>query len=181
MNKTLVGVVVAVIVIGGGYYYWQGSKTGGFDPSKPYAISGEMGGATSTSGAVNAAPQSAAGELSLKDLLSSSKAQKCTIKVGTVGAGVDGTVLVSSGKVRGDFSSDSAVGKVGTHMIVRDGSAYSWVDGLKAGLKAPVSTSGSGAVTGGVNLEAKFNYQCEPWKVDNSVFTLPSDITFKTN
>jgi hypothetical protein len=174
MNKALIGLVVAVVVIGGGYYYWQNAKTNGFDASKPYAISGEVGGTASSTAASNTK------EMSLKDLLVSTKAQKCTLKVGTLGAGVDGVVYVSSGKIRGDFSSDSAVGKVGTHMIVRDGSTYSWVDGFKAGLKAPV-VAGTASKSGGVDVNAKFNYDCGTWSVDNSVFTLPKEITFSAN
>ncbi len=175
MNKGLIGLVVAVVVIGGGYYYWQNAKTNGFDASKPYAISGEVGGTASSTVASNVK------EMSLKDLLASTKPQRCTLKVGTLGAGVDGVVYVSSGKIRGDFSSDSAVGKVGTHMIVRDGSTYSWVDGFKAGLKAPVEVSPRTAGGGGVDVNSKFNYDCGGWKVDNSVFTVPKEINFNAN
>lgn len=172
--KTLIWLIVAIVVIGGGYYYWQNAGPSGFDPTKPYAISSEFGGATSTS----------AGDwqsLSLKDLLDSGTAQKCAIKVGTTGAGVEGTVYVAAGQVRGDFSADSAVGKTGTHLMIKNGSTYSWVDGFKTGLKSPVTASSTTAAGGGVDVNAKFDYHCALWAVDKTVFTLPTDITFNPN
>ncbi|MDO8183475.1 MAG: hypothetical protein Q7T49_00620, partial [bacterium] len=142
MNKTILVLVVAVLVGIGGYYYWQSAGPSGFDATKPYAISGEFGGATST-------PAGSWQSLSLKDLLDSGTAQKCAIKAGTTGAGVEGTIYVAAGQVRGDFSADSAVGKTGAHLVVKNGSTYSWVDGFKAGVKSPVTASSTTADGGG--------------------------------
>ena len=153
--------------MGGGYYYWQGRNTSGFDDTKPYAISGEVGGESSQ-----------AQPMSLKDLMMGGKNQMCTLKFASGGTGVEGTVYVTGGQVRGDFTTDSAAGKVGAHMIVKDEITYSWADTYNMGFKAPVDVTPAAAGNGGVDVNSKFDYTCQAWVVDQAKFELPKEVKF---
>lgn len=167
MSKMWLSSIVAVIVVlGGGYYYWQGAPGEvTFDPNKPYAISGEVGGGTTNSS-------------SLTELLASNKAQKCTVKQEVAGIESNGTVYVAGGKLRGDFTSTGGVSG-NTHVIVDAGNVYTWIDGLGMGVKVAASAADAGASgQQAVSMNQKLNYVCSNWSVDASVFTRPSGITF---
>ncbi len=167
MSKMWLGSIVAIIlVLGGGYYYWQGAQGEvSFDPNKPYAISGEVGGGTSNSA-------------SLTDLIASKKAQKCTVKHEVAGIESNGTVYVAGGKLRGDFTSTGGVSG-NTHVIVDAGNVYTWIDGLGMGVKVAASTADAGGSgQQAVSMNQKLNYDCAAWSVDASVFTRPAGITF---
>ncbi|MBP9855862.1 MAG: hypothetical protein KBC48_00935 [Candidatus Pacebacteria bacterium] len=166
MSKMWLGSIVAIIlVLGGGYYYWQntqGEVT--FDPNKPYAISGEVGGGTSNSS-------------SLTDLIASKKAQKCTVKHEVAGIESNGTVYVAGGKLRGDFVSTGGA-SANTHVIVDGDNVYTWIDGMGMGVKVATDSAAGASAQQAVSMNQKLNYDCTNWSVDASVFTRPSGITF---
>jgi len=121
----------------------------------------------------------------LKSLFTSGKSVQCSYNNATAdnSANVSGTVSVASGKMRGDFKTTTNETTVNTHMIVDSQNSYIWTDMSKQGFKFAITdqqqTSTAGK-TQGPDMNQVANYSCQPWKADDSVFTLPSDITFST-
>lgn len=127
-------------------------------------------------------PQSAQG--TLRGLLSSEKSQKCTYSYDLQSMSVSGTVYVAKGKLKGDFTSISQQAKIGGHMIVVGGYTYIWTDLNKMGVKMAfdqAQPSNASATNSQVaQIDQSFNYSCQGWTEDDSLFTLPSNITFTT-
>lgn len=119
---------------------------------------------------------------SLKSLFASGKSQKCTFNnTSTDTTKVDGTVYVAAGKVRGDFQTTSNGTPLSSHMIIDSQTSYIWTDMSKQGFKMAIDTNqqtNTAANNQGPNMDQNVNYSCQGWSVDNSVFTLPADITF---
>lgn len=118
----------------------------------------------------------------LKNLLSNGSSVKCSFdnNNSTESAKVSGTVYVSGGKMRGDFQAVTKEMSVASHMIVDSGTSYVWTDLAKTGFK--FSLTDQQPKTAGQNQQAvmdqNFNYSCQNWTTDTSLFVLPSDITF---
>ncbi len=167
MNNKVVAAVVVVLLLIGGYFGYTKLKGGG-------AI---VPGTTSESG----------GMKSLKDLLSSGAAQKCTFSQTSDSGTSEGTTYVSGGKVRGDFTTTSSGKTMTSHMISDGKTSYIWTEGEKTGFKmtatdASPSTvqkdSADNPVNSQADLDQKADYKCSSWIVDGSVFTPPSNVTF---
>ncbi|HYV33671.1 MAG TPA: hypothetical protein VE973_02390, partial [Candidatus Limnocylindria bacterium] len=88
-------------------------------------------------------------------------------------------------KMRGDFSSTVNGKAMATHMINDGQTVYTWTDGQAMGMK--MSTSAMASPTPAkemeqqqqsVNPDAKYNYNCSPKSADDSMFQVPSNITF---
>ena len=125
---------------------------------------------------------------SLKDLLISGIAQKCTFSSDTESVSSEGVTYIASGKVRGDFSITKDSKTTKSHMIVDGKIAYIWTDGQTNGFKTTIpdestatpSSQTNTPVSGYVSsFDQKSDYKCEAWRVDQSLFTLPVGITFK--
>ncbi len=151
MQKNWIWIAVAVIVVGLlGYFLFA------------------MGGASSLS---------SLGNTSLRSLLTSNATQTCTF----TNSQTSGTIYVSAGRMRGDFSSKTGETTAQSHMIISNNIAYVWVDGLAQGYRMPfedLSASSSNKANGGVDADAKVATNCGPWAANDSVFVLPSDISF---
>lgn len=98
-----------------------------------------------------------------------------------------GTVYISNGKMRGDFKSDvSASGtnmSVESHMISDGEFMYTWSSMMPTGFKMAVvqNTTADGTTPTSQQMfdaNMKLSYDCDPWAVDASKFTLPSAVTF---
>lgn len=123
----------------------------------------------------------------LKDLFTMTTSQTCTF-ANTDGTSATGTVYVSGGKVRGDFStSASGEAQQAMHMIVKDQTSYLWGDALQgkgikmafADMEAPAdATKPSSQQSTSLNTNQAVKYSCKPWVVDASVFELPSGVEF---
>ena len=165
MSKTLLYWIVGlIIIVGGGWYFFMGS-----------------GGAGAPSGSAQQSNSSA--PTSLASLVASGVAQKCTFTDSTDAANTSGTVYVSGGKMRGDFTAVVNGATTQAHMIGDGTNMYTWVDGMTTGFKAAVNAQASvsgGGQTSQQGLDAKKNldYKCSPGGVDASMFTLPSGVTF---
>lgn len=123
----------------------------------------------------------------LKDLFAMTTSQTCTF-TNTDGDSATGTVYVSGGKVRSDFST-SASEEAGQamHMIVKDQTSYLWGDALQGkGIKMAFASMESSADTAksssqkstSLNTNQAVKYSCKPWVVDASVFELPAGVEF---
>lgn len=107
---------------------------------------------------------------SLKELLGVGITQKCTYD--------GGTVYLANGKMRGDFAEDS-------HMIVDGTTSYIWTGNEKTGFKMtfdPNTLETENKETtpaNSVDYNQEYNYDCNNWSLDASVFDLPKDVKFQ--
>lgn len=171
-KQTIVYAVVGVAVLAGALYFGMGDK--GVTPSAPAESPAQT---TELS-------KLASGETTFTSLLASGIAQQCDFTSATTNAESQGKVYVGGGKIRGDFTSVTQGTTVASHMIVRDESTYVWSDKAPFGMKMPVPKSGEttpqGMDNGADAMNQKVNVNCTGWDVDESVFTLPAEIKFKT-
>lgn len=134
----------------------------------------------STGNQVESASTTAAPEMSLSDLFAAGTSQKCIVSTG----GAQGTVYVTSGHMRGDFTENTATGTVTSHMITDGKTAYVWTSAMAQGMSMSFSSMSSMSAqaqahgSSAPDPAAKANYSCNPWSVDQSEFTLPTNITF---
>lgn len=120
---------------------------------------------------------SSLGNTSLRSLLTSNTAQKCSFDNGQT----SGTIYVSAGRMRGDFSSKTGEAASKSHMVISNDIAYVWVDGITQGYRMPfesLSASSSTQASGGIDADAKVAANCGPWASNDSLFSLPSNVSF---
>ncbi len=97
-----------------------------------------------------------------------------------------GVVFISNKKIRGDFVSKVSVpgmgnmGDIQTFMISDGDSVYTWSSMSNDGFKSPVSNDSPKDSSTGVSVDQELDYKCIGWKLDESKFSLPTNITFKT-
>ena len=128
---------------------------------------------------------------SILDLMKLGKSVKCTYSIDITGNKMDGVSYVSGEKVRGDFNTTGPEdSKTESHMISDGGWVYVWNSVMPQGFKMKISdveesvkpeSSQDQAPTGNASLDTlqkKFDYKCDNWAPDNSVFDVPTDVTF---
>lgn len=121
---------------------------------------------------------------SLVDLLAGGQNTTCTFSspVDENGYSGKGTVYISSGNMRGDFETTQD-GKVTNMSMIRKGNDnYIWGDGMETGMKMTLSPEDLKGETNEaskyVDLNKKVDYKCNPWGVDQSKLTPPSNVKF---
>jgi hypothetical protein len=96
----------------------------------------------------------------------------------------EGVIYQAGEKTRFDLRVELANGDATETHVIRDGtSMYTWLSGQTAGVKTQITDTtpliiqpqGGGSVIG---ENESFNWNCRAWLTDESVLTLPSDITF---
>ena len=170
MNNKVLLAIVGLLVLGVGGYFVVSRNSGNSAPS------------TSNQGTT----QPASPANLLKNLLTGGVSQSCTFSNTKDGATSDGVIYVASGKVRGDFNSVSGGKTTKTHMVVDGKTSYIWMDGQATGFKTTFDTSttaspsgsASGGTSGSFDANANLNYNCKPWIVDNSMFSVPTNVQF---
>jgi hypothetical protein len=125
---------------------------------------------------------------SLKDLLAGGKEEKCTWTTTDEG-GRTGVLYVSGKKFKQEITMTDAKTKAVDQLYsLSDGeSIYTWGStmgnkGVKISL-AEMETLANGATTGAqsqssVDMNKQYQYQCEPWTVNETDLALPTNITF---
>ena len=109
----------------------------------------------------------------------------CTVDHSTGVGDTKGTVYIAKEKIRGDFTTDitapgvGAMGNIDTHMISDGESTYTWSSASPEGFKGPVNSESQTGSSSQVPTNQELDYKCVSWKVDNSKFLLPTNITFK--
>ena len=93
-----------------------------------------------------------------------------------------GTIYIASGNMRGDFI-NTIDGKTTNMSMIRNGNDnYIWGDEIETGIKMTLSQEDLVAETNEaskyIDLNKKLDYNCNPWGVDQSKFTPPSNIKF---
>ena len=132
------------------------------------------------------------GKFSLKSLLTQRKSLVCTYEHtdGDNKLDIKGTTYLSNQRMFQDTSttakSDPAK-TVKTFTLVADSTVYIWSPDKKTqGMKIKfdptaqnpekVKTDVAGAQE---TMEKEYDLDCKPWKVDEKIFTLPTDVQFK--
>ncbi len=119
------------------------------------------------------------GKMSMKSLLASATAQKCTFTSTAGGSNTSGTVYVASGKMRGDFNSLVNSKNEKSHMIVSDNTSYVWAEAFPQGMKMSFANMESkGADKNAVSVNDQVDFSCTPWSADQSMFAIPGGVVF---
>jgi len=130
-------------------------------------------------------------KMSLSGMLALGQSQTCTFSDSSNGTESNGTVYMSGGKMRGDFTS-SARGQIETTHMISDGKeSRIWIDGQADGYlmkmpentdttaspDTPISSDGTTQMPIDMNDDAS-NYNCTSWRTDASVFVPPANVDF---
>ncbi len=91
----------------------------------------------------------------------------------------NGTIYLSSGLVRGDFTTNSGGESMKISFIKRDGFVYTWIAGTTPGYKTPALETAPSSGQSGWTPDMVKDYDCKTWMADASLFTIPN-IQFET-
>lgn len=169
MNKNIVIAIAVVLLLGiGGFVFLKKSPV---TPSTDTKMTQTTDGSSNTG----------ASEKSLKDLFASGASQQCTFNNPDSKESM-GTVYVSGGKVRGDFTVAVEGTNMTTHMIGDGTNSYIWTDGQTTGMKMAfdptTATQNPSTQSQAMDLNAKMNFNCSAWSVDKNIFVVPTNVTF---
>lgn len=125
------------------------------------------------------------GNTTIRELLALGENLVCTFSRSDAESTVDGTIYVDGAgeRISGDFTiTTEAAGTMQGRMVKTENTVYTWTDamsrGTKMSLDATAEADASMEQHEAVGLDEEVNYQCESWNVDESRFTIPSDIEF---
>lgn len=177
-SKTIFIILVTLFVVGGGAMFIMKGA------SSP-AVSGEAV-------AVPRAESSTGSTMSLKDILAMTTPTKCDVTSTNDKVDSTGSVYVSGGMMRTDFTSTAKTGPlIGklmvAHMIIDADMSYMWGEGeTKIGIKIPrkdvldvaPEAGNSPANQAAVDINEKSDYHCTAWAADKAEFTPPTNISF---
>ncbi len=190
MNKNLIIGLVVVIVIALGAWYVLSQGSGTATPTGAPTTSTTTTSSAATSGAVadETTPPVGKGSGSLQSVLSRGGNYTCTFTTISTAAGSgsksSGTIYVSAGKTRGDFSATTNTGATTMVHIIRSGStSYTWVAGQPTGSKAaitPTSPTITNPSGGSITQDqfANVSWDCHAWLPDVTQFVPPPSIKF---
>jgi hypothetical protein len=167
-------IAIAVVVLGGlGYVGY----TQIHDDSEPLAL--EL--ATATTTALNSSNK----KIAFSELVKQGGSYECTVKQAVSDMESDGVVFMDKDRLYGEFSTIAEGMKVDTTMIMKDGYTYTWSSmAPKNGFKIKIATneiaSNEVDASGTYRWSAEQigDYYCEKWVVDESKFTVPTEIKF---
>lgn len=180
MNKNiLIGIVIVLVAVGG----FMVVKQNGSSEKQDKMMMKK--GADSTD-------DSALGEISgsLKDLFAKGVAMQCTFEHIAHGGTTTGKLYISGNNMRGDFELVQPDGNSVTSNMIREGDTnYVWSSELEQGFKTVVPEATFEAAETLEDAAAQsdpfaqlqdenVSYNCQPWIVDRSMFTPPTDIEF---
>jgi len=163
MNNTFLLLAVgAIVVVGGGYFLFSnssGSNTG-----------------------ESMMEESASGTFA--SLIARGQNLECTFEHNDGTNVSSGTVYLANGatRIRGNFTIEqSGAGPMEAHMIRDGGYNYIWGSFYPQGIKSKVSAEEEGKLFStkeGSGIDEDTTFDCKPWNVNASVFSLPSGVGF---
>ncbi|HTL39798.1 MAG TPA: hypothetical protein VL306_03225 [Methylomirabilota bacterium] len=164
-NKTLWTILGIIVVVALGIWVYKSQN-----PTNPTT-------SVTNNSTQNSSDQSSAQPTSLKSLLSSGSSQQCTFN--DTASNTSGTVYVTSGHLRGDFTSTVNGATQKSHLISDGQTSYIWIDGMTTGFKTNfgATTQGNNQVQS-VDPNKSIDYSCTSWNVDSNMFTVPTTIQF---
>lgn len=166
----LIIAIIAILAVGGGAYVVTKNKENKkLQPTVEDDFSGEEKIKTDTNA-----------KGSLRSLLALGKNTMCTFTSVVENSTSSGTVYIAAdGSMSGDFSSQTSSGNITSHMIMKGGTSYVWsgTQGAKMNVSASAATTSSNT-NQSVDLDAQVDYDCKNWTLDNSKFTVPTNVNF---
>jgi hypothetical protein len=178
----LILIIAAIVVAGGAGTYQAVKKNKDKGPKIDVEVNATTtvqasGEATTTATSTKAEGK---GNGTLRSLLARSGDVVCAVNSSVASGGGEGTVYISGGMMRGDFtlkSSNNA--SIESHMIKTGDTMYAWSgsQGVKMEAKSPSATS-SAQAQAAVNLDQSFSYECKTWTKDASKFVVPTSVNF---
>lgn len=164
--------IAAVVLIGGGAYVYTNPEV--FSSMKADT---EMGDENGTGASLDANFE---GSLTAEELLSRGQNVTCTYAFSGGDSETTGTVFVADGKLRSDSRTVAGGDTYLSHVIIRDGKANMWTDGMTMGFTSSISGAvSSGSSDQAPDLNSKLDYTCVPWTADESKFELPASVNFQ--
>ena len=174
-TNAIIGIVVAVVVVGGGIWYFTSSSSGSSAPTNS---------AADTTGNENAGTNNGAstGSGTFASMMGMSGSYKCTVTSKDPSTFSGGTVYISNGNMRSDFTSTSEGKNIDVHMIKNGSDIYTWTSAYPQGMKMSASMMTNpqpGAASGqSFNANTSVDYSCVASSADASMFVAPSSIKF---
>jgi hypothetical protein len=168
MAKTI-GIILGILIVVGGIWYFTQNQNNSSEVE------------SNTSSTQTAEEENFSEMGSIKALMERGSDVKCTYETTEEGQASSGTVYASDGKVRGDFSITTD-GVAGTgHMIADSSTGYFWMEGQTSGMKMMMNEPDQTANTSnqGIDPNKEYNFACESWTPDESMFVPPSNVTFQ--
>lgn len=156
-TKNIILIVLVLLIVGIGIYFFM-NKSG-----------------------TSAMPETASGPTSLTALMALGIPQKCDFSDTTnPEAQTSGTVYVSGGKSRGDFTSTAGGQTFHAHSIVESDTMYSWVEENGMGVKIAINKDQQKPTGDSKQFDAgkAMDYHCSAWVPDSSKFDVPTNIKF---
>lgn len=179
MTKILIGVVV---LVGVGFLIWGGEKK---DKSSNEELTADQIMQQEKENEINSSEESFNEKTSMSALVKKGGNYMCTVSHGTEVGDTKGTVYIAKDKIRGDFTTNITVagmgdmGNIDTHMISDGESTYTWSSASPEGFKGPIDSESQTGSSSQVPTNQELDYKCVGWTVDDSKFSLPTNITFK--
>lgn len=165
MNTKVIGIIVAIVVIAAGVWYFTQNK-------------GESGETKNESLSTDAEEQLEKENTSIKELMARGRDVVCTYDSADTGRG---TIYASSGRARGDFEVKTDGKTSMGHMISDETTGYFWMEGQTSGMKMMMNKTDQSSSTSnqGVDPNKNYDFSCDPWRADASVFTPPTNVQFQ--
>lgn len=170
--KIIIGLIALSVVVGGGYYYYMSQST-----KTPKANINDK----NTEQVNTAGKKMAFSQFSSQD----KGTYKCTVSQYVQEMKNEGTVYLSNGMIRGEFTTNYNGQAIDSTFIVRDGYTYTWSSSMnnmgfkvRSDATTPAGTSTSSSGSYSFNMDQIGDYTCEAWVEDNTKFVVPTTITF---
>lgn len=161
----IAGVALVIAVLVGGYFFLNKKAQA---PEEPSTASQEQ---KQETGLIKS---------SIKSLLSGGKNVICTVKYPDGEETAEGKIYVSGQKMRGDFNMTVSGKAMESHMISDGSYVYSWSSESGQGVKMKIDQTEVKAspTSESVDIDKEVDMDCSSWGVDNSKFSIPSNIQF---
>lgn len=176
MNKKLLAIIIAVVLIGGGVAAYMLTREKASDESGA-SIRSSLS-ESDNDGLVDEAVGS------IRSLFNAGKSQVCTYSNGEE----SGTLYITDGNLRADMTSTNPEHPA-SGMIMTKEKQYFWDATTKEGYItqfSPDQNETTDTTNGETeyqsedtqDIDHEYNYSCQKWNVDGSLFTPPADIQF---
>ena len=187
MNRTLIiiGAIVVVVVGGGVTWFAIGRNSGADNQQNSSATSQTSQNQQSNTGSANQSES----PRTISALRLAGENRKITFSSTLEdGSQSNGTIYVDADKrMRGDFDLIKDGTTTKSSMIIRDDTQYLWQpstnQGTKMSIDAMLDQNSDGVArdnqaSSGADTNTPVDFTCSSWRVDDAIFTPPTNITF---
>lgn len=174
-RQAIIAVIVGVIVVLGAaaaFLYSRVNQT----PEEP----------TTTTAQETNEPENAMSMATITDLFTRGENLRCSFNTITDEGEANGTMYISGENARGEFDVTTQEDTLTTNVIRAGDMFYMWGDAFETGIQMEVSIdewaqsmqNPESADPGAFDPNIQYEFNCDSWTVDSSLFTPPADIEF---